>query len=345
MVIILGEVSHLTFIACTGFLTASFLVYILIGLVGTLLALPVAPFSPKLHRGLTLLALATFAISTAYLWLVFPFSRADPFKVGFQQTVSIDPEDVFLKGASSYNASLNVPVTYRPKVVTELTAASFYMDDVLQYLPSARDKLITCGASEVRPGLKVCSWESRELSPSPGGRPLSPWTGDSGATFFAADVKRTGPASARISVQGRNTRNCRLYFDGSDEKPGNVKVTRYTVKGGKEGMQSGYPVDKEQGLKELRLWSRTWDREWEVDVDFVTPRRIDSAEVEDGKLRGRIACEWAEYESGMVDNGSLDAADKSKIPALEEALSFLPEWVAVTKSGDGLVEASVPFAV
>lgn len=86
-----------------------------------------------------------------------------------------------------------------------------------------------------------------------------------------------------------------------------------------------------EGVSELHLWSRTWGRTFTVDIEWEG----------DSALEGRVACEWAEYESASV---GVDAIT-GKIPALEEVLSFLPRWAAVTKIADGLVEASGTFAI
>jgi hypothetical protein len=93
-------------------------------------------------------------------------------------------------------------------------------------------------------------------------------------------------------------------------------------------MQQGYGIGKE-GIDEVRLWSRTWGREFVVDVEFVEGG---------GLMKGRLACEWSEYESGRIGGGDKSGAGGGKIPALEEALKFFPRWAAVTKAADGLVE-------
>ncbi|KAF5317305.1 hypothetical protein D9611_003592 [Ephemerocybe angulata] len=318
-------------------------VYVATAFIAVFLIIPIAPYSPKLHQGLTYLAITVFAITTTYLWVVFPFTHDDPFKVFFQQRVKLNPDTVFLHSNTNTTTSLSAP-----KVTTLLTASPVFLHSVIPYLPSSRGKDLNCTQDVRRAGLLTCEWDSgARLVPSPGGKdPWGWWPGSSSSsTWLKADVTRTSWASAKITIQGRNTRNCRLYFD-SPEQSG-VKVVRYTVEGGSRGMQPGYPVDQEHGATEVRLWSRTWDRTFVVDVDWEPTRlaRGDNGEEEDGTLSGKIACEWAEYESGMVDNGSFRGEEKAKIPAFEEVLTFLPEWAAVTKAADGLVEAWVPFSV
>lgn len=94
-------------------------------------------------------------------------------------------------------------------------------------------------------------------------------------------------------------------------------------------MQPRYEVPVE-GIKELRIWSRTWDKNITVDVELA----------QTSETSGRIACEWNEYESGTVG-----IPTGGKIPAFEEVLTFLPKWAAVTKLTDGLVEVSSKFTI
>lgn len=68
-------------------------------------------------------------------------------------------------------------------------------------------------------------------------------------------------------------------------------------------------------------------------------------------LRGRVACEWAEFASasagvpGQGESPSKGGFRSAKIPALEEVIAFLPTWVVVSKFADGLVEAWEYFEV
>ncbi|TFK21946.1 putative zinc metalloprotease [Coprinopsis marcescibilis] len=354
VVLLVGQIGVLLLDAMSQTLSdgsSAWTVYASTSAIAVLLALPLAPFSPKLHRGLTIVALITFIAATAFLFLVFPFTSADPLKVFFQQRITLDHGDVFVTGLGSGRIPGDVALSASnsdPKIVTQITGTAAYLKQVISYLPSSREENLECTPNKLRPGLLTCEWESKPLSPYSGGR--DPWYAlnenttstdvGSNASWLKADLTRTGWTSARIVLQGRNTRNCRIYFD--PPKKSGVKVVRYVVEGGSKGMQSGYPVDQTNGLKEIRLWSRTWDRVWEVDVDWETPLETGD---EEGQLSGSIACEWAEYQSGMVDNGSLASDKQARIPALEEALSFLPEWAVVTKAADGLVEASVPFTL
>jgi hypothetical protein len=111
------------------------------------------------------------------------------------------------------------------------------------------------------------------------------------------------------------------------------------------------------GIPELRLWSRTWGRTFMVDVEWgeETQKTLTVSSTDGGEglgeaepepepkgLSGRVACEWAEYESGRVGD---ESGEGGSIPAFEEVLAFLPLWAVVTKADDGLVEAWQEFKV
>ena len=76
----------------------------------------------------------------------------------------------------------------------------------------------------------------------------------------------------------------------------------------------------------MTLWARTWGSKFEVEVEIEPDK--------DGEvITGRVSCLWNDGPGG------------AQIPALEEARRFLPEWVAISKAADGLVEAVSGFVV
>ncbi|KAJ6531240.1 hypothetical protein B0H19DRAFT_1006053 [Mycena capillaripes] len=284
--------------AVTVYAAASLLVFMLV--------IPVVPFTFKIHSGVASLFIIVFVLSTAYNLLAFPFSQTEPLKVFFQQTIAL--------------GNISSPHPQITHATTTLTGLDYYTKDlIIPKLPSAIGQNLTCSKTSARLGLESCQWET-SLLPSPGAYnstgPVWP------NRWITANVIRLGPNSARFYFWATNTRGCRLYFD-------NKRITRHSVLGGEPGMLPQFSSPAE-GVSELRLWSRTWHRTWDVDVEWEG----------DSALEGRVACEWAEYESGSVG-----VATTGKIPALEEALAFLPQWAAVTKMADGLVEAWGTFSI
>ena len=250
-------------------------------------------------------------------WLAFPFSQEAPLKVFFRQMLELDLSTNTSEAHTSHGSLV--------RAVTALTGVPEYIDtQVIPHLPSSWGKETRCSSSP-QPGLVTCTWEG-DLLPSPGGTTgkdivVAPATRS--ADWLAINATRTSSTSARISVKGMNTRSCRLYFDGSP-------VMSYHVQGSSGSLQDGHGIP-ENGISDIRLWSRTWDREFTVDVKWSSK----------GTKEGRVACEWVEYESATVGAGGNGA----KIPALEEVLSFLPKWTVVSKASDGLVEAWGTFLV
>lgn len=288
------------------------------------------------------------------LW-AFPFDAETPLKIYFQQNVqlqgavrsvrlypnntAINPED-----------GLDQSGAIRSGVIGEVTTSLYGAPEYLRYaiipkLPSAQGKQVDCYKSTVKSGLQGCTWRSGyDMVPQPGAAPRSDSKHEDSLIgtldqrdFFRAEVTRTSPTTAEIAVRGKNTRNCRIYFD-------NRPIFKYTVSGSVLGMQPHYAID-EGGVNEVRLWSRTWDKTFIVNVEWRDYMGLGEG------LRGRVACEWAEYASasagvpGQGDDPKKGGFRTAKIPALEEALSFLPTWVVVSKFADGLVEAWETFEV
>ncbi|KAJ7137774.1 hypothetical protein C8R44DRAFT_660823 [Mycena epipterygia] len=281
-------------------------VYLAISLLVLMMVLPVVPFTFKIHSSVASLFLVVFLLSTASNLLAFPFSQEDPLKVSFKQSI-------FLGNISS-------PYTEITHATTTVQGLDRYVRDlILPKLPSAIGQNVVCSEGFF-PVIEGCSWNST-LLPSPG-------TYSSAATVGAdnwlkASVTRLGANSARFVVGAVNNRGCKLYF-------GNGKrIKHHHVHGSEPGMLPQFSGPPE-GVVDLQLWSRTWDRTFTVDVDWEG----------DSALEGRVACEWAEYESG-----SIGVDTSGKIPALEEVLTFLPSWATVTKMSIGLVEVWGSFSI
>jgi len=285
------------------------LVYTMISIVALLMVLPMAPFATNVHRLLTFIVLAVFILSTLYTWLAFPFTEQDPLKVYFTQTVDLNPSN-----------------THVERVTTALTGPrQFLQSHILPHLPSAYHASVACDDAPDKPGLQTCKWEvGDDMTPSPGG---NEWGNDA---WISTSVVRTGEHRARITVRGQNTRNCYIEV-------GNRKITQFAVSGdGEKGLQAGYKIP-DDGLDTIRLWSRDFGKEFEVDIAWKGPD--DTVPI--GGVSGRISCGWVEYESGTVGGGQ----SGGRIPSLEEVIAFLPEWAVVSKSASALFNAGYYFQV
>ena len=117
-----------------------------------------------------------------------------------------------------------------------------------------------------------------------------------------------------------------MHFD----KP----ITQFQVAG--SAIDSRFPSNPsledgtEDGVREIRLWSRTWENQWVVDVEWASGEDIND---EKDTLTGKATCLWS------------DANTQGAIPALDEVIQYSPDWVAITKLDAGLVKGSRSFEV
>ncbi|KAI0688998.1 hypothetical protein BC835DRAFT_1441523 [Cytidiella melzeri] len=292
-----------------------------------LIFINIAPFAHNIHRTLYMLVLAILAISLVISWTAFPFTQDAPLKVFFQQSVEINSATSPIAARPGMDEGFGVSTGGAVHVVTRLTGVKGYTDKMLiPELPSAFGKNITCSVDQtIRKGLSACSWES-SLIPSPGGNSSAIHHANA-ADWFSLSTERLNGTTARFSIRGVNTRSCQLFF--------NNPLTSFEILGSGARMQPGYEIP-EGGTDTIMLWSRTWDKEFVVDVSW----RGANPEF---KMEGRAACNWAEYASGTA--GGPHAAISAQIPAYEEVLHFLPLWATPTKFNVGLVEVWTKFSV
>ena len=257
-------------------------VYFSIALISVLGVVPSLPFLHKLSVRVAYAIAVVLVASFLYNILSFPFSESAPFKVFFQQTVDLDSGEnlVQLTGSDPYLSSY-----------------------ILPEIPSSWDVNTECNKIDSqRGGLPSCLWKSFEPHPSPG-EPSS---------WMTVNASLSTPGIGSITIRGEESRGCRIYFD--------TGVKTVSVQGAKGGSQEGFPLPtiEDGGIKEFRLWSRKWNRTFEVGVTWDA----------ESPLIGKVACDWAEGE---------------KIPAIQEVISFLPKWARVTKRTDGLLEGYKTF--
>lgn len=246
-------------------------VYLSVSVLSTLIFVPFLPFVHKLHRAVPYIAIVVAIITILYNALAFPFSVNSPLKVFFQQTMDLDAgnNSIQLTGVDPWLSN---------RIVPEIPS-SWGTD----HRCSHRDSL--------RAGLPSCLWSG-----------LTPHiTADDPSTWLSVNATQTAPGMGLISISGTQTRACRLYFD--------APVSAASVRNATGEIQKEFPVDVDgDGITEVRLWSRSWGKVFEVSVAW------DVQSGDEKGLRGRAACEWAE---------------EGVIPAMEEVVSFLPKWARV----------------
>ena len=155
---------------------------------------------------------------------------------------------------------------------------------IVSEIPSSWGQDIKCERDSIHSNIPSCRWRSLPPSVAP------------------------GPSKDWISI------NTTLLSPGIGQI-----VSSARVNGSSGHVQPQFPFPA-GGVEELRLWSRSWGRSFEVNVTWNGA----------AGLAGRAACEWAEEGS---------------VPALTEIVGFLPPWARVAKRADGLVEGWKAFSL
>lgn len=260
-----------------------------------LLLLPTSPFIHRLSSRVPAFLFFVFVGTLVYNLIAFPFSEHNRLKVFFQQKVNLDT------GVNNVS----------------LTGLDHYVQQIAAEMPSAAGQALNCTTPELasRRGLTTCSWIG--LPPNVvSSDPVRAASHDyaSWVTLNASRVPLTA-CDASFRLSGLNTRACKLQFDSP--------LADFNVTGAAPH-DPRYVKVPDNGTYELRLWSREWDRTWDVNV-----RLKDAA----ASFTGRAVCLWS------------DQNDEAAIPALTEVRKSMPVWSIVTKFGDGLVEGSKGFAL
>jgi hypothetical protein len=282
--------------------SSMFLVYICIAIFSILLLAPIGPFLHRFTYHIPIFLLLALVGTLIYNLVAEPFSPNNRLKLYFIQEVDLDSgiNTVSLTGIGDGG----------------------YLKSTINTIPSAQGQPIKCSStSQSKAGLQKCSWNG--IPPNVVGNPYSNVPPESQyGSWVTFNITRPGGSNtARFTILGRNTRNCKILF--------NSPISSFTVSGA-AAEDKRFPPVPDEGSKELRLWSRKWGRAWAVDVSWDAS---DGKKVGEDGLDGKVVCMWA-------DDNLLGV-----IPALDEVRHFKPNWVAVTKMGDGLVEGSKSFMI
>ena len=277
--------------------SSMFLVYIVMALFSVLILSPILPFLHRFPWHIPTFLLLVLVGTLVYNLLAFPFSVNNRLKLFFQQELDLDTGNN----------------------TVSLIGLDPFVQQAIESLPSSAGQVLQCESASPGKRLKCC-WVG--LAPKvvhvhtklPSKTQFKTWV-----NYNVSRVAREN--SARFTIMGRNTRACKLTFDSP--------ISDFTVRGSAPN-DKRFPTVPEGGSKEIRLWSRTWNRAWVVDVKWEGQGDQEGEIVE---LAGKVVCLWSDDNKEGV------------IPALDEVRHFAPEWVAVTKAGDGLVEGYKKFKV
>lgn len=228
-----------------------------------------------------------------YNLVAFPFSREARMKYYFIQKMDLD--------STSNNT-------------VALVGLDDFLQEITEEMPSAAGQALDCGHPSVtnRDGLVECRWQGllpnvvpRKYNGLPSNSTRKDW--------LDFNVTRDG-STAAFSLQGLNTKICRIYFD--------TAVSDVVVEDG--AVDDRQPTVPEGGSSQVRLLSRSWDKTFKVNVTWEDAAKGQT---------GRVACFWS------------DANQPGTIPAFDELRRYEPVWAAVTKSDDGLFEGWKAFSI
>ncbi|PVF98565.1 Zn-dependent exopeptidase [Serendipita vermifera] len=135
-------------------------------------------------------------------------------------------------------------------------------------------------------------------------------------------LERSGSSSILLRISGVDTRGCRLEFDGG------YNVSQVVVRGQNT---AGYVLPASFPIKTVNLWSRSWSRTWEVEIELAA---LGSSEAPYNAkvLTGKALCLWSDRAKG-------------KVPALDDLYVRFPTWATMTAWRGGLVEGWKSFSI
>ncbi|KAJ6144779.1 hypothetical protein N7470_008674 [Penicillium chermesinum] len=275
-------------------------VYISLAILTAMLFSPMLPFIHRYTYHVPMFLFLVLVGTLIYNLVAFPFSESSRVKLYFSQRVDLD----------------------RGNSTAYLTGASPFVEDVVRGLPSGTGQ-VNCNTRVAR-GLQ-CSWPAPEphVVPSDEASDSSPGPSVDWVSYEISPPPDKS-SSVRFQISGQNTRSCRITMDSHP-------ITNFSVVGS-SAPDSRFLSPARDGLHEIRLWSRSWQNSWTVDVRFADHASGSSgAEDKLGNLKGRVSCIWSDDNTPGL------------IPAIDEVRQYAPSWVAVTKMADGLVEGYREF--
>ncbi|KAL2794403.1 hypothetical protein BJX66DRAFT_325340 [Aspergillus keveii] len=180
-----------------------------------------------------------------------------------------------------------------------LIGAQPFVYDVAVSLPSAAGQDVSCDdfADRVK-----CSWAGIPPHVVAGDKPVEEWV----SVEISKPTQK--PRQGQLKISGQDTRACKLLFD-TPVKNFHVADSAYDPR---------FPHTSPKGTKEIRLWSRTWNNTWTVDVEWSDSEDSDHEETVD-TLAGQVVCLWSDYN------------EPGAIPALDEVRQYGPSWVGAFK--------------
>jgi hypothetical protein len=192
-----------------------------------------------------------------------------------------------------------------------------YVRSAISELPSAMGKQVDCVSNiPDRPDLVLCSYEGSAVLPNIAKDTSSGIPPEIDlSSLVSLNVTREGTSKkATFHLDAVDTRTCGVEFASP--------ITSFHVHGA-GARDDRFKEVPEGGLNSLVLYRVNWDEPWVVDIDWTD---------EDSEgLDGSVYCNWD------------DVNTPGTIPAFDEGLQYLPDWVALTKQTKGLLKGRRGF--
>ncbi|RMY51060.1 hypothetical protein D0863_14696 [Hortaea werneckii] len=316
----------------------------------TLLLLPLTPFLHRWSYHIPTFSLLLGVGCVVYCLLAFPFSPESPMKVFFVQRVDLD-------GGKVESSLIGLP-GFVEDVLAEVPSA---VGQPLECWDGVKTERSWTG----RDGLRSCVWEglwpdvvprhalvssasaerevSGELAEGSGRSSstssLAPYTNGTKKTpprnpdsssfesWLDFNITRTGPHTASLTFQGRNTKQYRIVFPPHQPPPSSLKIHNGNLSSPVDDPRFGpslpFPSFSSSSASPttLRIIPRTWDARIRVDISWPAEKEGENIE----GFRGEVMALWS------------DANQPGTISGFDEVRAFAPRWSLVTKGDDGLV--------
>ncbi|KAI5303887.1 hypothetical protein KEM56_007083 [Ascosphaera pollenicola] len=275
-----------------------------------------SPILPFMHRFTYHIPMAMLVVFIVTLWLnlvAFPFTSESKLKLFFSQDIDLESHAGQVQN------------------LVGLTGVQPYVTDAVMHLPNAAGKEITCKPDGR--GRETCTWEGIMPDVLGDGRGnISDW--------LSYTITRPLRNEAKFQITGRNTRACKVVF--------NTPVQDWSVAGSAyDSRQPHTSPGSGAGVQEIRLWSREWERTWDVHVRWDSKTVLPAPAKREGTNSNSTtefpSEDWSETVGGKVICEWADLNQAGAIPAFEEMSKYLPTWAIPTKLRDGLVEGYKRF--
>ncbi|ODV63918.1 Pff1p ASCRUDRAFT_30865 [Ascoidea rubescens DSM 1968] len=316
-------------------------------MISALLTLPLLPFVHKIKFFIIGIFFVIIVLGNLFLINEYPFSYAKPLKVRFLQKINLD--------TTEKNSNIVI------------FSKQGFMKSILEDLPSVKANNQNVSCENAGDGMENCYYKG--LSPN-----LISGTQKSTALddLFKIEILNNNsgeqnlspyePLKADLLIKVKDNRNCVLSFNSTKYKSylygksplRTVKIfhdnNQYQNNSALTYMYNGNELFRWfKGIDEVQLHKVDWNQSnYHIELQWL-PRWVDEDGIDwnqdeldkekDKKLGVEVKCYWGEYDQPSVIDGKVHR----KVPALDELLQYVPDYITITNRMKGLVELTRHF--